>query len=346
MQSAFAVLRSSVLIFNFCQICQSNPSQVKLSQVMFRLPFLEDTTPPPFYQATISAAKRRKLDQWFIGHRSQAYYLKRFDEFDRAGKLHARWHWAAFFMTFGWLLYRKRYLDCVVYCVAGWSFIKVNIAIILAVSEFVLIGHLPDAWQAMARVGIGLLVWLFWAGMVARWADAYYYRMARREIADALELYPDDDEAQRAHLQHEGGVSLVGLSVAFVIFGILLSVIATVFVPMYAKHQEQQVLHEVYTEASAIAKQVDVVMASTGQCPTDRQVMSSTHRAEIHITKAPAGIHTDCAVVARITGVYYPIRYLNGRTLTIYQDKSSDGTVLWRCQSSLSKKQSPKHCLD
>lgn len=67
---------------------------------MFRLPFLEDTTPPPFYQATISAAKRRKLDRWFIGHRSQAYYLKRFDEFDRAGKLHARWHWAAFFMTF------------------------------------------------------------------------------------------------------------------------------------------------------------------------------------------------------------------------------------------------------
>ena len=115
---------------------------------MFRLPFLEDTTPPPFYQATISAAKRRKLDQWFIGHRSQAYYLKRFDEFDRAGKLHARWHWAAFFMTFGWLLYRKRYLDCVVYCVAGWSFIKVNIAIILAVD-----GSCGDWALGMAILG-------------------------------------------------------------------------------------------------------------------------------------------------------------------------------------------------
>lgn len=313
---------------------------------MFRLPFLEDTTPPPFYQANISDAKRRQLDQWFIGHRSQAYYLRRFEEFDKAGKLHARWHWAAFFMTFGWLLYRKRYLDCVVYCVAGWSFIKVNIAIILAVSEFVLISHLPEAWQVMTRVGIGLVVWLFWAGMVARWSDAYYYRMARREIADVLELYPDDDEAQKAHLRHEGGVSLVGLSVAFAIFGILLSIIVTQFVPIYAKSKEQELLYDTYRSANAVARRVDVLMASTGVCPTHLPVMTQYPKIRIHITDTPAGIHTDCAVVATITGAHYPIRYLNERTMTIYRTHADDGQTLWRCQTSLSKKHSPKHCLD
>ena len=70
---------------------------------MFRLPFLEDTTPPPFYQPYLSDKERMQLDKWFIGTRSQAYYLKRFGHFDKVGKLSARWNWSAFLTTFGWL---------------------------------------------------------------------------------------------------------------------------------------------------------------------------------------------------------------------------------------------------
>lgn len=312
---------------------------------MFRLPFLEDTTPPPFYQENLNNIKRKKLDQWFIGHRSQRYYLKRFSEFDQAGKLYARWNWAAFFMTFGWLLYRKRYLDCVVYCVAGWSFIKVNIAIALAIAEYLLIAHLPETYQLATRIGIGLAIWIFWSGMVARWADAYYYRMARREIADVLQMYPGDEIAQKAHLGREGGVSLMGLSLAFAIFGMLLSVIATVFVPMYAKDREQAVLFDAYGEAQALTKQVDVIIETTGRCPERLAVGSSYNKVKLNITSNPYGIRTDCAIVATITGVPFPVRYLNGRTLTVYRTIAADNTVLWRCQASLSKKQTPKSCL-
>ena len=42
--------------------------------------------------------------------------------------------------------------------------------------------------------------------MVARWADAYYYRMARREIADAVDFYTDEP-TQKQYLQQHGGVS-------------------------------------------------------------------------------------------------------------------------------------------
>lgn len=42
---------------------------------MFRLPFLEDTTPPPFYLPHLSDKERIQLDKWFIGTRSQSYYL-------------------------------------------------------------------------------------------------------------------------------------------------------------------------------------------------------------------------------------------------------------------------------
>ena len=64
------------------------------------LPFLEQDTPPPFYRAELGTAERKRLDAWFIGERSQDYYLRRFAEFDNHGRLYARWHWAAFFATF------------------------------------------------------------------------------------------------------------------------------------------------------------------------------------------------------------------------------------------------------
>ena len=311
---------------------------------MFRLPFLEDTTPPPFYQSHLSDDERTRLDRWFIGHRSQADYLRRFAEFDRVGRLHAKWHWAAFFMTFGWLLYRKRYLDCVVYCVAGWSFIKVNIVIILAVAEYALIGFLADGMQWPVRILIGLAVWVFWSGMVARWADAYYYRTARREIADALELYPRDEAAQKQHLRREGGVSLLGLSVAFAMFGLILSIIVGQFVPMYIKQAEQKLLFDVYSEANAVVKRVDVIMANTGQCPVNLPVTSTHHRADIQVVTQADGINTKCAVVATVLKASYPLSYLKGRTLTIYSTPPQHGLV-WRCQTSLSKKQTPKRCI-
>lgn len=313
-----------------------------LGFVMFRLPFLEDSTPPPFYVPTLSCEERVQLDRWFIGRRSQAYYLKRFGEFDKAGRLHARFHWSAFFVTFGWLLYRKRYLDCVVYCVAGWSFIKVNIVIILAICEFLFVGKIPADVQMTVRVAIAGCVWLFWSGMVARWADAYYYRMARREIADALVLYPQDKTAQKAYLEQHGGVSVMGLGVAFGMFGAFLAIIVLQFMPIIAAQKEQAVIFESYRTVSAIQKRVAHIVERTGSCPVGLPVSADGQRVSVEVVASVAGVPTDCAVVATVTKSSYPVRYLNGQHLTIYR-QISDGS--WRCQTSLNKQQTPKRCV-
>lgn len=310
-----------------------------------RLPFLEDTTPPPFYQADLTDDKRLQLDRWFIGHRSQRYYLKRFAEFDKAGRLHARWNWAAFLMTFGWLLYRKRYLDCVVYCVAGWSFIKVNIVLTLVAMEFLLMDFVPEDWRIWLRIGVAGVIWLFWAAMVARWADAYYYRMARREIADAIEQHPSDLESQKQHLQHEGGVSSVGLAVALAMFTGILLIISVQFVPIIATQQEQKIVFRVHSQANAIAKRAEILINKTGKCPVGLPVSNDEQRASFEIVDHYATEKTDCAVVATITKAYYPVRYLNGRNLVMYRSVDGQGRAIWRCQSSLNKKQTPKRCV-
>ncbi|MDO4896208.1 MAG: DUF2628 domain-containing protein [Moraxella sp.] len=312
---------------------------------MFRLPFLEDTTPPPFYLPHLSDKERTQLDKWFIGHRSQSYYLKRFRQFDEAGKLHGRWHWSAFVATFGWLMYRKRYLDCLVYCIAGWSFIKLNVVIILAMCEFLFVGRLPDAHQMYVRLAIGVAVWLFWAGMVARWADAYYYRMARREIADAVQMYPFDKEAQKTHLTQHGQTSLLGLATAFGIFGAILGIIALQFVPLIAMQKEQQTIYESYRMASSVKQRVAQIYQTTGSCPVGLPVGADHQKVSLEVVGQVAGRDSDCAVVATISGATYPVRYLNGRNLVMYHTKNPDGTSLWRCQTSLNKAQAPKRCL-
>lgn len=311
-----------------------------------RLPFLEDTSPPPFYQEQLSDTARTRLDKWYIGERSQAYYLRRFAEIDKAGRLIPRWHWAAFFMTFGWLLYRKRYMDCFVYCVAGVSFIKLNIVIVLAILEFVMISRLELDIQMPVRIMVGIGIWLFWSAMIARWADAYYYRMARREIADALVLHKGDLETQKQYLRYHGGVSLLGLSIAFGLFGTILSIIAMQFVPLVANHKEQALIFESYQALSSAKARVESAYQQLGECPIQMPISTDNSRYRMTIVSGLDGVQTDCAVRLTVTKAGYPVRYLNGQTLELYRTQRADGSVVWRCQSSLNRQKTPKRCVE
>lgn len=306
--------------------------------------FIETDSPPPFYQERLPPARRKQLDQWFIGHRTQSYYLKRFEQFDKQGYLSPKWHWAAFFITFPWLLYRKRYMDALVYSVAGWSFIQLNITIVLVFFEFAAMSCVPDAYQMVTRIGIAAVVWLFWSFMVARWTDAYYYRMARREIADAIDDHPRDEAAQKAHLKREGGVSLYGLGLGFGFFAFALMVINVQFLPIIAKPKENEVLFNTYDIAKTTQNKVALLYQQTGQCPVDLPLNIDEPQVRIQITTQAAGApETDCAVLATIQDIKFPIRYLNDQTLMFYHNVDDNS---WRCTSSLNKKQAPAYCID
>ena len=304
--------------------------------------FIETDSPPPFYQEKLATARRTQLDKWFIGHRSQRYYLKRFEQFDEQGYLSPRWHWAAFFVTFPWLLYRKRYMDAIVYSVAGWSFIQLNVALVLVAVEFLAMPFIADIYQMPIRIGIAALIWLFWSFMVARWTDAYYYRMARREIADAINDYPQDERLQQEHLRREGGVSIFGLAMGFGFFAFALMVIKVQFLPIIAKPKENEVLFDAYDTVKTTQNNVALAYRQTGQCPLNMLVNTDSEQVRIEIKDSAAGVtQTDCAVIATIQNVQFPIRYLNDQTLVFYHLPNSNN---WECISSLNKRQAPDNC--
>lgn len=304
--------------------------------------FIETDSPPPFYQEKLTATRRTQLDKWFIGHRSQRYYLKRFEQFDQQGYLSPKWHWAAFFVTFPWLLYRKRYMDAIVYSVAGWSFIQLNVALVLVAVEFLAMPFIADIYHMPIRIGIAALIWLFWSFMVARWTDAYYYRMARREIADAINDYPQDERLQKEHLRREGGVSIFGLAMGFGFFAFALMVIKVQFLPIIAKPKENEVLFDAYDTVKTTQNNVALAYRQTGQCPLNMPIDTDSEQVRIEIKDSAAGVaQTDCAVIATIQNVQFPIRYLNDQTLVFYHLPNTDN---WECISSLNKRQAPDNC--
>ncbi|MGL5252529.1 MAG: DUF2628 domain-containing protein [Moraxella sp.] len=309
--------------------------------------FIETTTPPPFWQSQLTDKQRLMYDKAFIGGRSQAYYLKRFAEFDQAGKLSAKWHWAAFFMTFPWLLYRKRFLDSIVYSVAGWSFIQLNVTIILVVAEYLLIGNLADALQMPLRITIAVVIWVFWSVMVARWSDAYYYRMARREIADAIDLYPRDEEKQLAHIRQHGGVSWVGMGLAFGFYMFVLAVVQVQFLPIYAKQKANETLFDVYDIVQGAQARVEAIYQATGQCPVNTPLSTDNQKVVLKVLTQAEGIppSSHCMVQATVQDVPFPNRWLNGQTLVMYRSSDQKSLQNWGCMTSLNRKQIPKQCM-
>ena len=194
------------------------------------------------------------------------------------------------------------------------------------------------------RIAIAALIWLFWSFMVARWTDAYYYRMARREIADAINDYPRDEAAQKAHLQKEGGVSLFGLGLGFGFFAFALMVIKVQFLPIVAKPKENEVLFDTYDTAKTAQNRVALTYRQTGQCPLNLPLDMGTQQVNIAVDTKAAGVaNTDCAVIATIQNVKFPLRYLNEQTLVFYHVPDSDN---WRCMTSLNKRQAPQSCIE
>lgn len=308
--------------------------------------FIEETSPPPFYQDQITAEKREQLDKWFIGNRSQAYYLKRFAQFDKQGYLSAKWNWAAFFATFGWLLYRKRYLDCIVYTVAGWSFIQLNMAIILVAFEFFFMSFVPDAYQMLTRIVIALIIWVFWSIMVARWADAYYYRMARREIADVLVDYPQQPELQKAHLKKEGGTSLIGLGLAFVLFLFFLFVLQSQFLPLYAQPKENGIIQDTFSETRIATGEIEKQYQVQGECPVEMPLMTQSSNLKFQVLRESPLIgnkHSSCVLIATIKGIPFPNRNLNDQIYVMYRP-TDEKQSRWQCITSLNEKQKPSIC--
>lgn len=190
------------------------------------------------YQAQPSYSNKDYYEA-FIGEKNQHYYLEKFLKFDRDGKTSATWHWPAFFVTFYWLLYRKMWVQALLY------FLSPYLALIAGAIIAAVLGNLLSDSAGMSL--FGLLYVLFYAGMFivpAMYANAWYYKHAKRKIA-ATTMYENNPQKRLGILAGRGGTSgIIVFILLFFFFIGTIGILAAIAIPAYqdyvhrAQHQQ------------------------------------------------------------------------------------------------------------
>lgn len=197
---------------------------------------LEVTSAQRSHQETLTLQQQYEA---YIGENRRTRYLDKFLGFDlQPTKWMSGWNWAAFFFTGFWALSRKMY---------GWFFAFLAL---LAVSS-------PLEKTAP---GLSLLFLIIPQILFAIYADALYYRKAKRTIASASRI--DDPTMRIQHLRKKGGVHswIIWLCIALPVAGI----IAAVAIPAYVTYKEKK-------DASAVVGQFVPDSNATNQ-PTGKRV--------------------------------------------------------------------------
>lgn len=128
---------------------------------------------------------------------------------------------------------------------------------------------------------------------------------------------------------------LIRFRTGFWVFAFALMVINVQFLPIIAKPKENEVLFNTYDIAKTTQNKVALLYQQTRQCPVDLPLDIDEQQVRIKIsTQAVGAPKTDCAVLATIQKVKFPIRYLNDQTLMFYHNVDDNS---WRCTSSLNK---------
>ena len=108
----------------FCSKCGTSNDEAAsfCASCGYALPLPGQATATPKAQADESISDEEYY-KTIIGPKNQDYYLRQFSRFDDEGKAGASWHWPAFFVSFYWLLYRKMWLNALMYFIFPYLFL-------------------------------------------------------------------------------------------------------------------------------------------------------------------------------------------------------------------------------
>ena len=178
------------------------------------------TVDPTRREAAPEAGATRALYRAAIGPRNTSYYLTRFLRFDIPGHSRRSWNWAACFLTFYWLLYRRMFAAAFVYLLG----LPVLFAAVSATAT------------SFVNANVFVVVYAFISFivqfvLVPTYANAFYYRHIRVRVRRVVQSGLPLEEGVRLLRQsrHTTGMTvclLIGLALLVVV--IFLSFLAHV----------------------------------------------------------------------------------------------------------------------
>lgn len=199
-----------------------------------------------------------ELYQAYLGEKNQAYYLEKFERFDRQDDgMHVSWNWGAFSFFVIWPLYRKMYL---------WSFSILIISAIFKVIE----SHATSALLLLfaGSLDISLIV----AFVV--FSNALYHRKVKKEIATAQRMTRNDNDLIEI-LREKGGVNSWAVWVFWISLLITITgIVAAVAIPAFSDSTKKA-----KAQANGNVPQAATVPQNQQSQPLSRDTFSQTPEA-------------------------------------------------------------------
>lgn len=264
-----------------------------------------------------------------IGPKNQNYYLRYFSRTDGGKKIGVSWHWPAFFATFYWLLYRKMWLNALIYFFLPYIFL-----ILLGVTSRV------AGSSGYAVVGIGYAVYLIGILLLPpMYANALYYRHCKKKISE-VKVSSRDIQRQLGELSGKGGTSHVAL-IIILVFGVVgvIGILAAIAIPAYQDYTTRARL----TEAAAIGRNAAESVANYYY--QYQQVPQSLEQAGFTAPLPPSvkaiNVNNQNGIVI-ITMASGPV---SGKSLLFVPSLEANNQITWKCVSQeIQDKHLPPHC--
>lgn len=263
-----------------------------------------------------------------IGPKNQDYYLARFQQFDQAGKAATSWHWPAFFVTFYWFLYRKMWINALIY------FFLPYIALIPMAIIATVVG---DSIEALSGMYIAYLLAIFIIPGV--YGNALYYRHCKSQIQD-VSRSSKDPQRQLGELSGKGGTSnIVLIVILLLVFVSVVGILAAIAIPAYQDYTTRARTTQAMLLGQEAADAVGRYYQQTQRIPARLQEAGFSTPLPAHIREI--GVDPLNGVV-HITMASGPI---TGKSLLLIPSVDEAAQVSWKCMSEdIQDKYLPPRC--
>jgi Tfp pilus assembly protein PilE len=252
-----------------------------------------------------------------VGSKNLGYYLNHFSQFDNNGKAGTSWHWPAFFVTFYWFLYRKMWLNALIYFLLPYL-VMIPMGIVAAMA-----GKSSDT-----IIGIGYLLYLVGTFLLPpMYANALYYKHCKKKI---LEVGASSHDLQRqlGELSGKGGTSNVALIVVVVFaFVAIIGILAAVAIPAYSDYTTKARMAGAVTFGTSVTETVANYYYQHQQAPSS--LAEAGFVAPLPPSIKEISVNGQTGVVTLIMA-NSPIE---GKTLLFVPSLDENKQINWKCMS-------------
>lgn len=264
----------------------------------------------------------------FVGSNAE-YYLERFRQIESGGG--TSWHWPAFFITSGWLLYRKMWFYAFAYIIL----LPVALVTVFGVLGLIIGEAAADTIFQVVYLGIAFIA-------VPIVANRLYFHHARRRIAK-VHASTAGSSASAPAIAAAGGTNLVAALLLLIVP--LAGIIVAVSLPTYQDYTIRAQLAEGPALAAGPKQAVLEFYEDEGNLPADNAAAGLAAPTDI------AGKYVESITVE--DGYIY-IDYggeasprIDGLTLYLVPVQREERVLEWHCDSDdIADKWLPVNCRD